>query len=60
MANTKATFKQADLTRCLKAAVNADMPVARWEIKPDGTFVFFANDDEKAEGTNPCDRLLNE
>lgn len=59
MANRAAPVTQADLTRYLKAATAAGVPVARIEVARDGTVRMFtfaaaANDDDP----NPCDRLL--
>lgn len=44
---TKATFRQVDVSRAIKAAKNAGMAVARCEILPDGRIVI----SEQAEQT---------
>jgi hypothetical protein len=59
MANRAATIMQADLTRYLRAATAAGVPVAKIEVVRDGTVRIFSiaaasGDDDP----NPCDRLL--
>lgn len=59
MANRAAPVKQSDLTRYLKAATAAGVPVAKIEVARDGTVRIFSlaatsGDDDP----NPCDRLL--
>ena len=41
MASTRSAWLQSELTRALKAAKNADHPVTRTEIAPDGTITLF-------------------
>lgn len=43
MAGVRASFKQADLTRAVKAARAAGLNVARIEIDPDGKIVLVHN-----------------
>ncbi|MFN3675453.1 MAG: hypothetical protein ACK4TC_05685 [Sphingomonas pseudosanguinis] len=44
MGSARVTWHQTDLTRALKAAKNADQPVVRTEIAPDGTISLFHHD----------------
>lgn len=44
MASTRSAWLQSELTRALKAAKNADHPVTRTEIAPDGTITLFHGD----------------
>ncbi|MEM1345600.1 MAG: hypothetical protein AAGI34_13610 [Pseudomonadota bacterium] len=45
MSNRKATFLQADVQRALKAAHALGIPVARYEITPDGTIRVVCQDE---------------
>lgn len=58
MANTRATFKQDDVTRAVKGAVAAGLAVARIEVdQRTGKIVIFS-EAAAGSGSNPCDRLL--
>lgn len=57
MAYPRATVKQSDLTRYLKAAQAAGYDRPRVSIRPDGTVVIEAAQDI-ASSDNPCDALL--
>ena len=57
MSYPRATVKQSDLTRYLKAARAAGYERPRLEIRPDGTVVIEAAEDA-ATPENPCDVLL--
>lgn len=57
MAYPRATVKQSDLTRYLKAAQAAGYERPRVVIHPDGKVVIEAADDAGASD-NPCDVLL--
>lgn len=41
MANRKAPFSQADVTRAQKATMAAGLPASRTEIMPDGRIVIY-------------------
>lgn len=58
MANTPASFKQADVTRAVKGAVAAVLSVGRVEIDRDGKIIVIALGAIQATMGNPCDRLL--
>jgi hypothetical protein len=58
MAGRRALITQADLTRCIKAAVAAGLPVASVDIRPDGSVRLFTIPPQDDDGPNPCDRLL--
>lgn len=58
-----AAFRQADLTRALRAMQNADLSITRVEIAPDGTIrIFSARCQSGGSGAagkpNPLDRFL--
>ena len=54
MSRGQQKFKQGDVTKVLKAAVNAGMSVKRVEIEPDGKIVLIP------EGTLPSATAANE
>jgi hypothetical protein len=58
MAGISAAVKQSDLTRYLKAATAAGVPVAKIEVARDGTVRLFTLAAADQDGPNPCDRLL--
>ena len=47
------TFKQGDVTKAIKAAVQAGLPVARVEVSPDGRIIVIAGrpEQEQSYGT---------
>ena len=53
----RAAFRQADLTRALKAAKNAGVEIASIRVEPDGTIHIVAGGPEPA-ATNDLDRWL--
>lgn len=55
MAGTRATFKQADLTRAVKAARAAGLDVARTEIGPDGKIVLVHHAETISGALSPLD-----
>lgn len=55
MARPPATFKQADLTRAIKAAQSCGLPVVRSEIMKDGRIVLLHQNDAPLVPTNPLD-----
>lgn len=58
MANTRATFKQADLTRAYKGVTAAGVEVERVEIDPEGKIIIIPRGSTPTRGANPCDVLL--
>jgi hypothetical protein len=55
----RSTFKQNDVTRALKAAAAAGLPVGRVEISPDGRIVVWLNSStETSSDINPWDKVL--
>jgi len=58
MANTRATFKQADVTRAIKGAVAAGVAVARIEVdQRTGKIVIFS-DGARSSAPNPWDEVI--
>ena len=58
MANTRATFKQVDVTRAVKGAVAAGLAVARIEVdQRTGKIVIFS-DGAVSSSTNPWDEVI--
>lgn len=53
-----AAFRQADLTRAIKAAVAAGQIVASAKIDKDGAIVVLFGDGAQSQRRNPLDRLL--
>lgn len=53
-----AAFKQADLTRALRAATAAGLKVASYKIDPAGEVVVILADAAANPQKNPLDRLL--
>lgn len=52
----RATFRQADLTRALKAAKEADCLLAGVEIRPDGSILLkFIEDRDEPKGIGPAE-----
>jgi hypothetical protein len=45
------TFKQGDVTKAIKAAVKAGLPVARVEVSPDGRIVVIAGKPEQGQNS---------
>jgi ABC-type sugar transport system substrate-binding protein len=56
MANRKATVTQAEITRALRAARDAGIPVARFEIGRDGKVIIIAGDPGQRNEPNPWDQ----
>lgn len=57
MANARVAWHQTDLTRALKAAKNADLPIVRTSISPDGTInIFHADAPPAPVPTDPFDK----
>lgn len=54
----RATFKQSDATRALKAAQQADLNVTGYRIEPDGAIVVMIGDLGSNTKANPLDALL--
>ena len=53
-------FKQADLTRALRAGRDAGLNVARYEIEPSGKIVILtAGDDARPSSSNEWDEVLH-
>lgn len=59
MANPRASFRQADVTRAAKGVVAAGLEVERVEIDREGKIVIIPRGASSATGANPCDVLLN-
>ena len=55
MANARATLKQAELTRYLKAWRAAGFAAPRVEIRPDGTAIIVPSEDKTGDGKNDWD-----
>lgn len=55
MANTPATFKQADVTRAAKGVVKAGLTVGRVEIDRDGRIIIMIGDPETLTEKNDWD-----
>ena len=53
-----AAFKQADLTRALKAAANGGVRVAKIELEPNGKIVIFTGRDHTVSAPNEWDEEL--
>jgi hypothetical protein len=49
MARGAQTFRQADITRAIKAAVRAGVPVARVEVSPEGRIIVIAGKPREEE-----------
>lgn len=59
MTTRRATFKQADATRALRAAVNAGLKPSGYKIDAAGVIhVTFADSNAPATGANPWDEVL--
>jgi hypothetical protein len=58
MPNRPAAFRQADLTRALRAVKAAGVNIARIEIDPGGRIIIIAAGREAAETDNPLDRWM--
>ena len=56
MAGTAATIKKADLTRVLKSAVAAGLPVAKFSVSKDGTLTINTVGNTGPTDTNPWDQ----
>ncbi|MBP6031544.1 MAG: hypothetical protein KA533_08960 [Sphingobium sp.] len=54
----RASFKQSDAKRALKAAQQADMNVTGYRIEPDGAIVVMIGDVSSNTKANPLDALL--
>lgn len=55
----RATFRQSDLTRALRAAQDAGLPVVRTEIGPDGRIIMVHEGEAPPkEGNNTCDEVF--
>ncbi len=57
MPNGKATIKQSEITRALKAAKEAGLDVARYDIDRDGRIRVFTVADQEGIVVNDWDRL---
>lgn len=56
MPNTAAVFKQVDVKRAAKGALDAGLPVAQVEIDPDGKITIVVGDVTKtSQSSNPWD-----
>jgi hypothetical protein len=53
-----ARFKQADLTRALRAVASAGVRVGRIEIEPNGKIVILSESAAPSAKANPCDRIF--
>lgn len=51
----RTTFTQGDLTRAVKGAAAAGLPIARVEIAPDGKIVLVAADGSSAAPETPLE-----
>jgi hypothetical protein len=54
----RAAFKQADVTRALRAAKAAGLKLSGYKIDVDGAIVVTLADGMSPVGRNPLDRLL--
>jgi hypothetical protein len=55
----RAAFKQSDVTRALKGAVQAGLPVTGYRVEPDGTIMVLFEGKAPAPGANnPWDEVL--
>ena len=59
MSNSKATLRQAELERYLRAAIRAGIESPRVEIKPDGTVIMTPTTVLKNEGDNDWDKAFD-
>lgn len=60
MARTPCTFRQADVTRVLRATLAAGVEVARIEIASDGKIVLVTGQPETPDPKDDLDRELEE
>ena len=51
-----AIFKEADLTRALKSAVKAGLPVAKFSVSKDGTLTIYTVGSTGPTDPNPWDQ----
>ncbi|WP_069049727.1 hypothetical protein [Blastomonas sp. RAC04] len=58
MTTRRATFKQADCTRALRAAVAAGLPVSGFKIDAYGEIHVFCADGQPQTGDNSFDRIM--
>jgi len=59
MAARKALITQAELTRYLKAAKDAGIPVARCEVTPDGKVIIYSTADPAGDVVNEWDSVFH-
>jgi hypothetical protein len=52
MSRARQHFRQTDITKAIKAAVAAGLPVARVEVSPEGRIIVIAG--APGEGQNPA------
>ncbi len=51
-----AIFKEADLTRALKSAAKAGLPVAKFTVSKDGTLTIYTGGNTDTSDPNPWDQ----
>ena len=56
--SARAAFKQADLTRAVKALAKAGLSVAGAKIAPDGSITVLTGIEPANDAGNPLDRIL--
>jgi hypothetical protein len=55
----KISFRQADLKRATKGAMQAGLEISRVEIEPSGKIVLVAKSEREAPAGNDLDKWLN-